>query len=270
MSNNVRASVLVMALLATTTTGAFAASAYSGVVTGAWSQAVLTGNSIDAATGAAVANDTTTTARCNVSPCPGMPSTGSDWGSSTLIWGDGDSGLTGTDIYSSTVTFQGVTFEGVAPWLDNLPGDTFELGTLTYTNGTSYNWSMIYGATLTLGATLNGSNEVVTPFVVQLDIVPTTNTGTAAQNADFLSFGNSLGTTAPVTFNVLEGATATAILRGRLVGDPVLYATGITLAPGSESAGFIGNGVPAVPEPSAWAMFAAGLAVISRVARRKV
>ena len=122
---------------------------------------------------------------------------------------------------------------------------------------------MIFGATLTLTALLTSSSAVVDPYVVQLGLVTTGNTGTAAQNADFIDFRNSLGTTQPVTFNVLEGATATAILSGKIVGDPMLFATQITIAPGSQDAGFIGSGVPlAIPEPSTWWLCLAGLALL--------
>ena len=231
-----------------------AAPSYSGSIQGQWMNPVLSGSLIDGATGAITFHDNTTTAACNLSPCPLAPVTTLPGGGGAVVaWGDGRSAER-----TSVVRFTGASFTNVAP--DTL----FELGTLAYTNGTSDLDSLIFGATLTLTALLT-SMEAVDPYVVQLALVTTNNTGTTAQNADFIDFRNSLGTTQPVTFNVFEGATATAILSGKIIGDPMLFATQITIAPGSQGSGFIGSGVPlavAVPEPSTWWLCLAGLALL--------
>ena len=191
-------------------------------------------------------------------PCPTEPpGFARSTASSTVAWGQ----RVGNPIPTSTVVFTGSAFSNVAP--DTL----FQLGTLTYTNGTSDLDSLIFGATLTLSAILDGAAPAVDPFSVVVGLVTTNNTGTDAQNADFVDFRNGLGTTQPVTFNVLEGATATAILSGRIVGDPMLVATQIAIAPGSAGAGFIGP--LAVPEPSSWLLCVPGLLLLARLRARK-
>ena len=247
------AGLAVPAMLASVRTEA--APSYSGSIQGQWTSPVLSGSLIDAATGTVTFVDNTATAACNLSPCPRAPATfPGGGGGATVAWGDG-----ATADRTSVVRFTGATFVNVAP--DTL----FDLGTLTYTNGTSDLNSLIFGASLTLTALLTDPlGTTVDSFLLQLGITTTNNTGTTAQNADFIDFRNSLGTTAPVTFNVFEGATATAILSGRIIGDPMLFATQITIAPGSAGSGFIGSGIPplAIPEPSTWWLGLAGLALL--------
>jgi hypothetical protein len=59
--------------------------------------------------------------------------------------------------------------------------------------------------------------------------------------------------------NVFEGATATFILEGEIVGDPMLNLVHVIIAPGSEDAGFVGTGLP-IPEPSTSALLSMGMA----------
>ena len=253
------AGLMVPAMLVSVRTEA--APSYSGSIQGQWASPVLSGSLIDGATGVVTFLDNTATAACNLSPCPRIPAILPGGGGATVAWGDG-----ATAARTSVVSFAGATFTNVAP-------DTvFDLGTLTYFNGTSDLNSLIFGASLTLTALLtNPSGTTVDSFLVQLGLTTTNNTGTTAQNADFIDFRNSLGTTAPVTFNVFEGAMATAILSGKIVGDPMLFATQITIAPGSQGSGFIGTGVPqlaAIPEPSTWWLCIAGLALLKPVRTR--
>ena len=242
-------------MLASARTEASPSTLYSGSIQGQWADAVLTGSLIDGATGAITFFDNTATAACNLSPCPRVPATSPGGGGAMVTWGDGRS-----PARTSVVSFTGASFANVVP--DTL----FELGTLTYTNGTSDLNSLIFGATLTLTVLLTDPSGVsVDPYAIQLGLTTTNNTGTTAQNADFIDFRNSLGTTQPVTFNVFEGATATAILSGMIVGDPMLFATQITIAQGSQGSGFIGTGVPqslVIPEPSTWWLCIAGLALL--------
>ena len=230
---------------------------YSGSIQGQWTSPVLGGSLIDGATGAVTVRDNTMTASCNLSPCPRVPPNFTSGGaSSTVAWGQG-----GAALQTSTIVFTGDSFANVAP------GALFQLGTLTYANGTSDLDSLIFGATLTLTAVRNDGGPAVDPFVVLVGLTTTNNTGTAAQNADFVDFGNGLGTTQPVTFNVYEGATATAILSGRIVGDPMLFATQIGIAPGSSDAGFIGP--LAVPEPSSGLLCLTSLVLLARLRARR-
>jgi hypothetical protein len=239
------------ALLATailSTSQAFASPVYSGFVTGQWSAPILAGSLINPADLAnPTSSDNTQTALCNLSPCAFAPPNYVNDESTSLVWGGGDFAVP-----SSRVTFVGESFSGVLPNLIEIgqAGTTFRLGTLTYTNGTSLLSTLIFGGRLTLTVTLENDESVVVPFAINLDIRTTNNTGTPDQNADFLDFTTQLGTVAPVSFNVLEGETATAIVWGQIVGDPFLFATGLTLDPNSVGKGFVGTGLPDDPVPA--------------------
>jgi hypothetical protein len=247
---------------------AHSAAFYSGQITGTWSTAVTSGTAKEGNNPAITyPTDNSSSAYCNLSDCPNNLTTPAGNGA-TLIWGDSDNATPP----SSTVIFKGSSFSNVRTELRDAQGkitqasDIFQLGTLTYTNGTSGINTLIFGSTLTLNGSLIGTTEKIDPFVIQLGIDTTLNSGTPEQNADFLFFGNKLGTTAPVSFNVYEGQTATAIVWGRLVGDPVLLATGLTLAPGSTGAGFIANGAitsASVPAPNALALILVGFLALS-------
>jgi hypothetical protein len=258
----------VIALSMSTAFSAHSAALYSGQITGTWSTAVTSGNAKEGENpGIVYPTNNSTSAYCNLSNCPNKLTVPSGSGA-TLIWGDSDDATPP----SSTVTFKGSSFSNVKTELRDAQGkitqasDIFQLGTLTYTNGTSGLDTLIFGSTLTLAGSLIGTTEKIDPFVIQLGIDTTLNSGTPEQNADFLFFANQLGTTAPVSFNVYEGQTATAIVWGRLVGDPILLATGLTLAPGSAGAGFIANGAITsanVPAPNAIALILVGFLALS-------
>lgn len=243
---------LGLALLLCAPLSALAAASYTGNIQSRWSSPIVIGYDVSGAhgpTGNLV--DNTATANCNLAGCavalPGDPAT-------TVAWGNAD---------SSTVVFSPASFVDVAL------GETFTLGTLTFHNGMIGGDTKIFGATLTLSA-LAGDILLADPLVMNLVIVNTINDGTDAQNADLLDFGSVFGTTDSVSFNVYEGATANAVLRGRIVGDPQLHAFDIFIAPDSVNFGFIGNGVPAaIPEPATSAMFALGLAAIAMIRRRR-
>lgn len=230
-------------------------SSYSGTVSGLWSAPVLSGTVIDAATGAPSSYDNTATANCNLAACPvalaGDPAT-------LLVWGSGAAALP----YSS-VQFVGASFSNV------LPGQVFELGRLSYLNGTSGLTTLIFAATLTLQAR-SGAVALTDPLAVGVNIVTTANSGTPEQNADYLDFGTgTFGTVQPVSFNVYEGETATAILYGSIVGDPQLKPVTIVMAAGS-TGGFIGNGLPApVPEPGSPVLLLLGLGMGGLAAWRR-
>ena len=233
---------------------ASASPSYSGSIVGSWSTAVLTGTLIDGATGIGSAQNTSATAVCNLAECP-VPLAGDP--ASLVTWGDGPIAPPN----HSVVTFVGASFSGVAP------GDVFELGRLTYTNGTSVLSSLIFGATLTLQP-MDGAIAIADALDIALGISTTSNTGTAAQNADFLDFGTgTFGTVLPVSFNVFEGDTATAILYGSIIGDPMTTAVFITLDPASVGHGFIGAGVPA-PEPGSLLLAIGGLFGLMAARRR--
>ena len=243
----IQGSAACLAALVGAALPAIASTSYSGMIVGSWNTAVLSGSLIDGATGTATAVDNPTTAVCNLAECPvplaGDPSSLVTWGDSTVIPNH------------SVVKFAGASFSGVAA------GDVFELGRLTYTNGFSVQDSLIFGATLKLRP-MDGGIAIADALDIALGITTTVNSGTPEQNADFLDFGTgTFGTVLPVSFNVYEGDTATAILYGSIIGDPQTIAVFITLDPSSVGHGFIGNGLPA-PEPGTAAMVALGLACL--------
>lgn len=131
-----------------------------------------------------------------------------------------------------------------------------------FSNGTSDLSSLIFGATLNLDLG-NG----ITVKTSGIDIVTTANTGLSpARDADFVGFSDF-----PQTFNVYEGGFSVAALYGTIVGDPTVTLDSISIAPGFEDSGFIGQGVGGVPEPATWSMLLIGflgLGLAVRSARR--
>ncbi|MDE2182823.1 MAG: choice-of-anchor K domain-containing protein [Alphaproteobacteria bacterium] len=229
---------------------AHAGPTYTGVVSLTWSGPVLAGSIIDGATGKASPIDNSATAACDLAGCPN--GVGASFGPDTLAWGANPS--------SSTVTVNGHFFS-------NIPLDTpFDAAQITYYNGTSQLDSLIFGATLNLRflPPFNQSGpDVADPLSIPIDIVTTANTGTPAQNADFIG---PFGTPKPLTFNVLEGMNAQAELYGEFVMDPHFQPT---LIVSTDANGFIGTGAVGVPEPSALALMFAGLGLLGAALRRR-
>ena len=153
----------------------------SGQLLGIFSNpVVLTGSTLDGATGTPTFFNNSATGVF------------SEVGTSVLNWGTGAFALN-----QSTLTFVGNTVSGQAS------DQPFSLGTISYTNGTSDLTSLVFGVDLILS--VPGDNTV-TPLTSHIKIVTTNNTGSIAQNADFVGF-----TSFAATFNVFESATAFAI-----------------------------------------------------------
>jgi hypothetical protein len=106
----------------------------------------------------------------------------------------------------------------------------------------------------------------VDPAVSNLGFIATENRqlppNSLKVDADFITFD-----VFPVTFNVLEGHTASADLFGTIVGDPSLTITGIQLVPGQGNNGFIGQGQPPLPETGS-TLGLMGLALLGLAATR--
>ena len=214
----------------------------SGSISGTFSNFVLSGDIVDGGTRATTFQDNTSTA------------ISSGAGTSDITWGGNFTPPPGTNNFSE-LSFTGASFSNVAP------GQVFELGTLTYSNGSSALNSLIFGATFTMTANLSGGGTAtITPFTSALGLVTTTNDGpTPASNADFVNFP-SLGK----SFNVIEGSSARAILFGEIIGDPSLHLTDVQVAPDSGGTGFIAS----TPEPSTWLLLAAGLGLLLVASKR--
>jgi hypothetical protein len=214
---------------------------YSGQFVATWSNPVLSGITIDGATGAASVLNNTANAACDIAGCP--QGVGVSLGSTTLAWG--------ISPQSSTLNFDGHFFVNVPE------GTVFDMGRITFFNGTSDLSTIIFGATLNLTYVPCGfctPNTPVDNFHVAVPIVTTANTGTDAQNADWVG---PFGTPATLTFNVLEGFNADAELYAEIVGDPMLQPEVLIT---TDPHAFIGNGQPlAVPEPTSLSLLLAAL-----------
>jgi hypothetical protein len=188
---------------------------------------------------------------------------------SALNWGV----LTGS---SGPSTFSTLTFFGrQIPANINTP---FQLGTITFSNGTSDLNSLIFGATLSF------YDNVVSPSTFlgsdRIYITTTNNiAGTPPVDDDYINIcGNNSNICASSieAVEATEGGTGvTVYLFGTIVGDPMINIGSVALAPNQSGAtnGFIGTDPPiganTSPEPGTWTLLAAGLALGIFRLRRK-
>jgi hypothetical protein len=234
-----KARLSVLALVSLTLLAAQTKSDADTIV-GVWSNPVFAGAVADGATGALTFQNNTGSSVVSIT----SNATTISWGTFTpggITSPPGQPNPAGCAVIAPTPCASTLTFTGGTVPAD--PTIPFQIGTITFTNGTSNLDSLIFGATLTFFRT-SSSNPIGSDFV---NFATTANTGTPAQNADYITFSGLAGT----SFNVFEGATATGNLIG-FIDDLVL--TGITLDSSQSGNGFVGNSPPLpVPGPIAGA-----------------
>ena len=154
--------------------------------------------------------------------------------------------------------------------------DQFQIGTLTYINGTSILSSQIFGAQISFyDNTVSPSSYLGTDTI----FVSTTNNfyASTSQDADWFNIcgnGSNLCDTQVKAVETYEGGTGVTVeLYGEIVGDPTLQLNSEVLAPGQTDTGngFISSGpqmATSVPEPSTWAMLIIGFGGIAAMGRR--
>lgn len=152
-------------------------------------------------------------------------------------------------------TYSSVTFTG-NPQIPATKGTVpFQLGSISYTNGTSNLGTGLFGATLVLYAhdALLGNVPIGS---LNFSFTGTVNDGSQAQNADYLNIQG-----VSQSFNVYEGATATGGISGEIVGDPMVTDLFFTLDLNQDADGFLGTNspAPAAPLPTTLPLLASGL-----------
>jgi hypothetical protein len=174
----------------------------------------------------------------------------SGFGTNSIVFGSGGSSL----------TFTGTSFSGISANPNSAP---FEIGTLSYFN--SVDGLDLGGAMLRIS--LN-TNQGTINETLNLSFLVTANTGISPQRDSDWVQGIIPGNPS-ISLNAFEGATVTGIVFGSILGDPTFKVTSITLAPGQQGNGFVGNGINDIPKTpdtgTTFWFFVIGLAAVALV-----
>jgi hypothetical protein len=177
----------------------------------------------------------------------------------TLTWGSLAGGGSGS---FSVLNFFGST----VPASGNIDTVPFQIGTITFSNGTSDLTSLIFGAKLSFYVTsASPQNLIGTDNVV---ITTTSNLGNSiSQDADYINICGPGSNICGLSISAFENSASTANLFGTIVGDPVLTITGAQVT----GDGQLGTEPPiaAVPLHSSWQLNLIGLAGIGFMAYRR-
>jgi hypothetical protein len=193
--------------------------------------------------------------------------------SSGLCWGTNTP--SGPDTYSE-LSFAGAT-------VSSIPSGQFQIGTITFLNGTSALNTLIFGATLSFyensvsPSNLLGSDNVVISTTSNQYSGTGLTQAELATDADYINIcGNNSNICASSieAYEDSEGGTGVVVdLYGTIVGDPSLTLTNVALDPSTNTTtgGVIGNeaALGEVPEPSTLALMSAGLVLGIVLARRR-
>lgn len=251
-----KAPLILIAAAANFCCGNMQASVMQGTILGIFSNPVLTGSvADDPASGQSTYEDNTGTAvvGINNSTNPTLFGTPPEQAyGSVLVWG-ANPGNSELDFFGAQIPANYAS--------------PFQLGTLTFTNGTSALNSLIFGATLSFydntvsPSTFLGSDQIV--------ITTTSNVaGSPPLDDDYLNIcGNNsdICATSIEAVESTEGGTGVTVnFTGTIVGDPTLKVLSVALAGGQTAGtnGFIGNDPPiggTTPEPGTAPMLAGAL-----------
>lgn len=180
-----------------------------------------------------------------------------------ILWGSGD---------ASELDFFGAEIPAD-------PSTPFQIGTFTFTNGTSNLDQLIFGFTVSFYDTVVGTGS----FLGSDQVVITTTQDIAGGAPGDDDYVNICGTFSSICNQSIEsvetsegGDNVTVDLTGSIIGDPTLMITGVSLAAGQNgtSNGFIGTDAPIgaeTPEPATWTMLlgAAALALWAKSRKSK-
>ena len=191
------------------------------------------------------------------------------FGDGYLQWGTNPGTTVGTDY--SLLTFTGA----IVPLVDTTT--PIQLGTITYTNGTSGTGSLIFGATLTfsLNGIVLGSDQVIINTTLNQSSGVDLTLDEATLDADYINIcGNSsnICSTGLQAFENTEGMGGVPFSNPLVVGlngtyflDPGVDLTSADYVSGD---GVVTERINGAPELSTWAMAALGFAALALVGAR--